>query len=255
MVTCPRLPFALILSALVFVASTGAAGTNVALIPAETVWKYRADGIDLGLAWRGAAFDDAAWQSAQAEIGFGDGGERTALALGQAPTTIYFRRSFEVSNPSAFKSLLLRFIRDDGAVFYLNGVELFRSNMPEGNIDSSTSAVAGVEYPLEGNYLLARVSAEALVQGKNVLAVEIHQSVGGEADMSFDAELFATTADPPVFIVRGPYLQRLSPSQVTIRWRTDVPTASHVVCGRSPTALTQLFVATEETIEHEIIAV
>jgi hypothetical protein len=91
------------------------------------------------------------------------------------------------------------------------------------------------------------------VQGKNVLAVEIHQSVGGEADMSFDAELFATTADPPVFIVRGPYLQRLSPSQVTIRWRTDVPTASHVVCGRSPTALTQLFVATEETIEHEII--
>jgi hypothetical protein len=112
------------------------------LIPAETVWKYRADGIDLGLAWRGAAFDDAAWQSAQAEIGFGDGGERTALALGQAPTTIYFRRSFEVSNPSAFKSLLLRFIRDDGAVFYLNGVELFRSNMPEGNIDSSTSAVA-----------------------------------------------------------------------------------------------------------------
>ena len=45
-------------------------------------------------------------------------------------TTIYFRQGFAVPNPEDCTNLLIRLLRDDGAVVYLNGREVFRSNMP-----------------------------------------------------------------------------------------------------------------------------
>ena len=54
----------------------------------------------------------------------------TPLALG--PTTYYFRKTFVFNGNPATTAFLFRSIVDDGAVFYLNGVEFFRQNMPPG---------------------------------------------------------------------------------------------------------------------------
>ena len=40
--------------------------------------------------------------------------------------TVYFRREFVMPNPVAFSALELGMQRDDGAVVYLNGVEIVR---------------------------------------------------------------------------------------------------------------------------------
>ena len=67
--------------------------------------------------------------------------------------TTYFRRTFVVANASLFQSIDLRVIRDDGAVVYLDGQEIVRSNMPTGTITPSTlaSAAAGSAFlPLRG---------------------------------------------------------------------------------------------------------
>ena len=54
--------------------------------------------------------------------------------------TTYFRRSFPVNNAATVTQLSVRLLRDDGAIVYLNDVEVFRSNMPEGEITFGTFA-------------------------------------------------------------------------------------------------------------------
>jgi len=49
-----------------------------------------------------------------------------------------------VANPASFTSLKLRYLIDDGAVFYLNGQEIYRYNMPTGTITSTTQAPTNI---------------------------------------------------------------------------------------------------------------
>src|SRR5439155_15124258 len=93
---------------------------------------------------------------------------------------------------AAVKTLDLRLIRDDGAVVYLNGTEVYRNNMPGGGISSSTFASTTIGGDDESTWYSASVSPALLHAGSNVIAVEIHQSVPDSSDISFDFELKAT---------------------------------------------------------------
>ena len=116
------------------------------LVPANAVWKYIDDGSDQGTAWRTPVFIDDDWNDGPAELGFGDAmeGRPEATLLEQgSPTgfiTYYFRHLFEVENVASVTSLVARVMRDDGAVVYLNGVEVGRTGMPEGIVDFQTLA-------------------------------------------------------------------------------------------------------------------
>src|SRR5882724_7052446 len=108
------------------------------LVPRGAVWKYFDQGIDLGTAWRGTGFAEGSWASGPARLGFGGDGEVTMVGYGPGRNnkyvTTYFRKSFDVTNAAAFTTLTLNLLRDDGAVIYLNGVEVRRDNMPAGTI-------------------------------------------------------------------------------------------------------------------------
>jgi hypothetical protein len=54
-----------------------------------------------------------------------------------------------------------------------------------------------------------------------------------------------------VAVTRGPYLQRATPTGVTIRWRTNVATGSWVLYGPAPGSLSSLFVDAPGT-EHSV---
>jgi hypothetical protein len=231
-----------------------ASAVTTTLVPAGSVWRYLDDGSNQGTAWRAAGFDDSAWASGPAELGYGDGDEATVVSFGPSSgskyVTTYFRRSFSLADPSAFARVDLGLRRDDGAVVYLNGVEVFRSNLPAGTISSSTLASAAVGGSDESRYFLAAVDPSLLVAGANVLAVEIHQSSGSSSDISFDLTLAASTTVESV--VRGPYLQLGTPHGVVVRWRTDLPTASRVVYGSDPGALTESADGAGPATEHEV---
>ena len=109
--------------------------------------------------------------------------------------TTYYRRSFSVSDPSAYSALTVRLQRDDGGVVYLNGTEVFRSNMPSGAIDFQTEAASSVRD--EDAFVEASVDAGLLRAGTNVVAVEIHQHGTRSSDTSFDLELLAKSAASP----------------------------------------------------------
>ena len=83
-------------------------------------------------AWRNPGFAETGWSTGNAEIGYGDVDEATVIPTASGrPLTVYFRKTFTVANPASFSALTLSLLRDDGAVAYLNGVEIWRSNMPE----------------------------------------------------------------------------------------------------------------------------
>ena len=56
--------------------------TEFTLIQTGAVWKYLDNGSDQGVAWRASAFDDSAWKAGPAELGYGDGGEKTVVIDG-----------------------------------------------------------------------------------------------------------------------------------------------------------------------------
>ncbi|MDB6175854.1 MAG: exported protein of unknown function [Chthoniobacteraceae bacterium] len=108
--------------------------------------------------------------------------------LSANPVATYFRQKFSYNgNPLSAYRLLLNYIADDGAVFYLNGEELHRVNMPAGAPTEITNASSDVVYPRLSGQL--EVPAGALLTGENVLAVELHQSSSVRADAFFLATL------------------------------------------------------------------
>ena len=160
------------------------------VLSAGSVWKYHDLGVDLGQAWRQPAYDDSAWASGNAQFGFGDGDEATVVSFGgdagNKHRTTYFRTMVHVPEGD-YTSAKIRLRRDDGAVVYLNGQELLRSNLPGGEIRYSTSAPMAA--PDDGEIWQEFVIPASLVaSGSNSLAVEIHQNSPTSSDLSFDLE-------------------------------------------------------------------
>jgi hypothetical protein len=158
------------------------------LVGLGSVWRYRDDAVDLGTAWRANSYDDDAWASGPAELGFGESDQSTLIASNRQSTT-YFRHAFTVENQTAFSSLLMRLKRDDAGVVYLNGFEVYRSpNLPLSPATISYSTLSSAPNG-ENTIDTATLSASALRAGENLVAVEIHQAALDSSDISFDFEL------------------------------------------------------------------
>ncbi|HMP89952.1 MAG TPA: hypothetical protein PJ991_07115 [Kiritimatiellia bacterium] len=182
-----------ILSAEVHIASPGDADKRFALeltgiisapspstlLPIRSIWRYEDNGIDLGTAWKEPGFDDSGWNSGPGKLGYGDGDEATIIGFGNATNknrTTYFRADFNVANPNAISELNFLLRRDDGAVIYINGQEVLRSNMPEsGDINYFSEPIIAIGAADESQYLQYTVGSVGLVTGLNVVAVSVHQ--------------------------------------------------------------------------------
>jgi hypothetical protein len=163
------------------------------LLPAGSAWKFRDTGVAPPATWTQTTFDDSSWPSGLAQLGYGEGDEATVVSYGpnsnQKYITTWFRRTFTVTGTPAYQALLLRLLRDDGAVVYLNGEEVFRQNLPLLGLTAASTtelAVAGVD---ETTFFETYVDARLLHGGTNVIAVEVHQNTAASPDLSFDLEL------------------------------------------------------------------
>src|SRR5881628_1979597 len=116
----------------------------ITLVQTGAVWRYLDNGSNQGTNWIAPGFNDAGWTNGPAELGYGDGDEATVVNGGPTTNrfiTTYFRHRFAVTNAQDITGLHVRLLRDDGGVVYLNGQEIFRSNMPEGPISYQTVAL------------------------------------------------------------------------------------------------------------------
>lgn len=229
-------------------ASTTATDT---FIPLGATWSYLDNGSNQGTAWQNAI--QGGWVTGPAQLGYGDGDEATNVYCGPSSPacnannyiTTYFQKTFNCINPAVYVGGIIRAVRDDGIVVYLNGIEIFRDNMPAGApgyLTQASGAVGNETAIISGSF-----DPALLLAGTNILSAEIHQNLATSSDISFDLELSAST---DVSITRGPYLQKGSTDRVTVRWRTDVAANSRVQFGAAPGNLTSIVDDPAMVTEH-----
>ena len=155
--------------------------------------------------WRGRLDEVGLWQvalSKESIVGLANGTWTPDLAptpdsrpnsagteLVDLGRTVYFLSEFSFLGEPARSELNMKLLVDDGAVVYLNGHEVHRANMAEGLVNSQTPA----HEPVDRAELSAPISLSprALVSGRNVLAVEVHQAGASDKteDFVFDLSL------------------------------------------------------------------
>ena len=168
--------------------------STVNLSAAGSVWRYTVptNGI---VGWTSKPFNDSAWAAGPGQLGYGDGDESTVIgAASNLITAAYFRRTVVITNAASLSSLDLNLLRDDGAIVYLNGAEILRSNMPTGLVSIATFASSNITSPTENDYNPFTVSPVTFVEGTNIIAVEIHQSSANYTDLGFDLQAVASRA-------------------------------------------------------------
>ena len=159
------------------------------VFPVTKSWRYEESGTDLGTLWKETLFNDSTWPEGPGLL-YVEGSSsvsprNTPLTLGNI--TYYFRTRFNFNGDPSNAALHFTTQIDDGAVFFLNGEEFFQLGMNGGTITNGTFSGRSVgNASLEGPFT---VPVGNLVQGENVLAVEVHQATAGSSDIVFGMSL------------------------------------------------------------------
>ena len=245
MVTAKRLLIYFFLIIALFCSAQYASSTE--LVSPDSQWKVLTDGSNQGVAWRWTNFDDRWWKSGRPDID----SRSHSLGLNRTnrPVTTYLRQTFDVQDKSSYVSLSLNIGSDKGAIVYLNGTEVYRSNLPSGEIDYKTLALPSAATRIQDSQRVL-LNPSLLVEGKNVLAVELHRPLSTRnAPTGFNVSLAAAST---CTITRGPYFQSSFSSSVIVRWRTDVACDSQVRFGRSTSNLSIVVSNSTSTTEHQL---
>ncbi len=189
------------------------------LVRRGSLWRYLDTGIAPDASWNDRGFDDSTWGSGPARLGYGEDGEATVVGFGSNPSirhiTTWFRHGFDLADAATVTNLIVRLARDDGAVVHLNGRELFRSGIRTGVVTPTLVAQADVRDDAEVVFTEFTVPATGLVDGGNVLAVEVHQASRASTDMGFDLELVGQRSALPTI----PRLSlRRDGGQIVLAW-------------------------------------
>jgi hypothetical protein len=179
---------------------TGLGSVPFVVSPWGASWRYRDNGSAPAANWTQLPYDDSGWKTGAAEIGYGDFDEMTVAEDNPTPgynssdtnryITTWFRRTFTITNVAQITALAGRMIRDDGVAVYLNGTDIWRDNLAVG-AGPTTPALNGISGTAETTQITKTLNPANLVEGTNVLAVEIHQIAADSSDISFNLELIA----------------------------------------------------------------
>ena len=132
------------------------------------------------------------WKKGISPLGYGDSKIATTLSFGgdeeNKELVKYFRKEI-IIDTDAFIGYEIRLLRDDGAVIYVNGQELFRSNMQKATISKYTEAKKTIDGEDEDTYNIHVFDNSIFKKGKNVLLVSVHQVRPDSSDCIFSLEL------------------------------------------------------------------
>jgi hypothetical protein len=173
-------------------------------------WKYL-DSDKTPKDWYKSEFDDSKWKVGQAPLGYGDDDVNKEISFGDDEgnknLVALFRRTFEIEDVQSIKGLAAKLIVDDGACVYLNGTEVFRVNLPDGELTDNTAAhfpkgneVDDEQYDFASERYDHKVfiDVKEVKKGKNVIAIRVHQANAGSSDLALDMELVQLKTDDAV---------------------------------------------------------
>jgi hypothetical protein len=174
---------------------------TLVITPWGSSWKYETNNLDASLTggtpWYATGYDDSLWPSGNGLAGFETSAGVVALfptpiATPLVPTstdvnqvTHYFRKSVTLPSIPAGTRYVIAHLIDDGAVFYVDGVESSRYNM-----GTASPVLFAEKSPasIEAVFSAERLPAGA---GTHLIAIEVHQGGATSSDVLFGAEIRA----------------------------------------------------------------
>jgi hypothetical protein len=164
---------------------------EVIFVPiADAEWSYREGRSEASSpvdAWRQASFvEDNLWMTARTPIGYGDGDDNTVINMRNLFSTLYLRNTFTVGRSAIPSELLLRVYVDDGAVVWINGIEVARVSVPSGHLAFNDF---GINHEATWTDVIIANPRSVLTRGLNVLAIHALNTTPNSSDFSIDAEL------------------------------------------------------------------
>ncbi|MDG2124282.1 MAG: lamin tail domain-containing protein, partial [Verrucomicrobiales bacterium] len=168
---------------------------SVTLTPYQATWRYNESGASLAAGWATTAHPvGGTWKSGPGILAAEN--DPTAVPVGTTladpadnnprVTTYYFETEFTLTALQLTGEIVINHLIDDGAVFYINGVEFERYGIQPGVIDSSVFANRGGESVITGP---VTIPDNLLVAGSNRISVEVHQTSAGSSDVVMGLEI------------------------------------------------------------------
>ncbi len=188
--------------------------SSILLLDWGASWRFNETGDDLGASWASVAHPvGGGWGSGAGPFGYETSSGNPPVAIATPLTrpalnsprvvTYYFETDFSVAAADLpnITGLTVTHQIDDGAVFYINGQEVGRYDMPGGAVDATTLASNDTSGEADALRELA-VDPRWLVAGGNRISVEVHQASAFSSDVVMGVRLQARTempsANPPV---------------------------------------------------------
>ncbi len=163
------------------------AGSWETIIEQGDIWKYFLGTQEPPSKWRDSIFTDFSWTSGFSGFGYGDGDDQTII---ENVPSIYLRKIFNIEDLSNITQVMFNIDFDDAYIAYLNGIEISRKNIgnPYEEIPFNRYSDTFVEARLYQNQMLDAIFLEEphsiLVNGSNVLAIQVHNSSLSSSDLT-----------------------------------------------------------------------
>lgn len=173
-------------------------------IDRSTVWSYLDDNTDPSgnpsdegynrTAWTSVDFDDSEWKTGRGGFGAENGGEYGGASVtlegcqgdNTNYPTYYFRTKINVEKASIVTAITGSISYDDAAIIYINGVKVAAFN--EEGCDSNNSYATNEANRTETFEITDSAALNALKDGENVIAVEIHNHFDNSSDIWFSMD-------------------------------------------------------------------
>lgn len=159
------------------------------VVYSNDVWQYFVGTTEPDIDWRDLSFDDSSWLEGRGGIGYGDDDDSTIIA---PALSLYQRKSFNISDTSLIKALILHIDYDDAFVAFLNNQEIGRSNIGQVGdhpaYNQSALTYKEAQMYQGGNpqdFLLNKDDFTGLLtEGENILAIQVHNYGTSSSDLS-----------------------------------------------------------------------
>jgi DNA-binding CsgD family transcriptional regulator len=137
------------------------------------------------------------WKTGNSPLGYGDRTITTKLNFGNDPENKeiikYFTKKIILKNVSKFKGFEFKLRRDDGAIIYINGKELYRDNIPSGHVTKHTKPIQVINSKEEKIFYVKIFDATIFKNGINTINVQVHQYNASSSDCIFSLEVIGHT--------------------------------------------------------------
>jgi hypothetical protein len=168
-------------------------------------WKYWDLSSNPGTTWNTVGFNDTAWSIGIGHMGFGNSDEQTILTSGLI--SYYFRKKVTIEDANQLEDVYLHVVHDEGAIIYINGQEVARSEMmPLGVISHTTAARQTINSSLENRFFTYKINNSYFVTGENTIAISVRNKSTSDSDVSFDCYItseFEYDQDGPYVYYQG----------------------------------------------------